>query len=481
VGAAPIVIGRYAMFDEIASGGMATVYLGRFMGPAGFARTVAIKRLHPQYAKDPEFVTMLLDEARLAARIQHPNVVVTLDVVVKKDEVFLAMEYVQGESLSRLARLAQARGERVPLPIVLRIGTDMLQGLQAAHEARDERGVPLNIVHRDVSPQNVLVGVDGVARLVDFGIAKAAGRAHTTQEGQFKGKLAYMAPEQFDGAGVSRQTDLYASSVVLWELVTGRRLFAGDNQGDTVARVMKHDVTPPSQLVADVPDVLDALIMRGLSRAPSERFGTAREMCIELGECGTPASAIAVSDWVQLLAARQLDERAARIAHIESSTPSGLLNELTRTDIPKELATEMSSVSAAGAAPWRARRFRVGAVVGIGALAFAIAGVALAVRHNAGTEPVTATPPPSAATIATSSAGGAPSAIESSAPVAAPSPSATGATTPATPLAAPPPRQGAGRVPKVQPSPVSTAGAKPCTIVSYVDSAGITRFAKECK
>src|SRR5437868_956560 len=182
----PRMVGRYAIFDEIASGGMATVYLGRLTGSGGFARTVAIKRLHPQFAKDPEFVTMFLDEARLAARIRHPNVVPTLDVVAASGELFHVMEYVQGESLSHLARGLKTRSERVPLRILLRIMNDVLQGLHAAHEARDERGVPLCIVHRDVTPQNVLVGVDGVARLLDFGVAKAAGRAHTTQDGQIK-------------------------------------------------------------------------------------------------------------------------------------------------------------------------------------------------------------------------------------------------------------------------------------------------------
>ncbi|MCL2447368.1 MAG: serine/threonine protein kinase, partial [Polyangiaceae bacterium] len=201
---------------------------GRLMGSGGFARTVAIKQLHPQFAKDPEFVAMFLDEARLVARIRHPNVVPTLDVVAASSELFHVMEYVQGESLSRLARALRAREERVPLPIVVRIMNDVLQGLHAAHEARDERGVPLHIVHRDVTPQNILVGADGVARLLDFGVAKAAGRAQTTQDGQIKGKLAYMAPEQLMSAGVTRETDLYAASVVLWEMLAGERLFTGE-------------------------------------------------------------------------------------------------------------------------------------------------------------------------------------------------------------------------------------------------------------
>src|SRR5688572_18113877 len=182
------------MFDEIAAGGMATVHLGRLLGSAGFARTVAIKRLHPALAKDEDFVTMLLDEARLASRIRHPHVVPTLDVIAENDEVLLVMEYVQGESLSRLMRAV--RPAPVPLPIAIAVGIQMLHGLHAAHEAKTEQGQNLHLVHRDVSPQNVLVGIDGIARVLDFGVAKAAHRAQTTREGQIKGKLSYMAPEQ---------------------------------------------------------------------------------------------------------------------------------------------------------------------------------------------------------------------------------------------------------------------------------------------
>src|SRR5580693_5872615 len=160
----PRVIGRYALYEELASGGMATVHLGRLMGPVGFSRTVAIKRLHAAYAKDPEFVAMFLDEARLAARIRHPNVVPTLDVVARDGELFLVMDYVQGESLARLVRASAATRRPIPVEIVSSIVCSVLFGLHAAHEATNDQGEPLSIVHRDVSPQNVLVGSDGVAR-----------------------------------------------------------------------------------------------------------------------------------------------------------------------------------------------------------------------------------------------------------------------------------------------------------------------------
>ena len=210
--AAPQMLGRYALYEKIASGGMASVHIGRLLGPVGFARTVAIKRMHPQFAEDPEFVSMFLDEARLAARIRHPNVVQTLDIVSTDTELFLVMDFVQGESLARLIQSANSAGQHVPPEMVATIMVGVLHGLHAAHEAKDEQGEPLQIVHRDVSPHNVLVGTDGVARVLDFGVAKAAGRAQTTRDGQMKGKVAYMAPEQIRGS-VSRATDVYAASV----------------------------------------------------------------------------------------------------------------------------------------------------------------------------------------------------------------------------------------------------------------------------
>src|SRR5580698_1424454 len=185
--AGPQVVGRYAIYGKIASGGMASVHFGRLIGGAGFSRTVAIKRLHPHLAEDPEVLSTIIDEARLAARIHHPHVVATLDVVSTGTDLLLVMEDIRGEALSRLMKLEAARGRRIPLPITAAIVVGSLHGLHAAHEATSDHGVPLGIVHRDVSPQNILVGVDGLARVIDFGVAKAAGRLQTTREGELKG------------------------------------------------------------------------------------------------------------------------------------------------------------------------------------------------------------------------------------------------------------------------------------------------------
>src|SRR5579859_4334196 len=242
-------IGRYLLCDEIASGGMAAVHLGRVDGAGGFTRTVAIKHLFPQYARDAEFVAMFLDEARLAARVQHPNVISVQDVVVDGPDLFLVMDYVRGAPLSFLVRRVRERGMRTPAPIAARILCDALAGLHAAHEAKDSEGAPLAIVHRDVSPQNVLVGEDGVARVFDFGVAKAAGRLQTTRVGQLKGKLSYMAPEQINDEPVSRLTDVYAAAVVYWETLTGQWLFQASDDRATFTKVLWSPVPAPSSIV----------------------------------------------------------------------------------------------------------------------------------------------------------------------------------------------------------------------------------------
>lgn len=318
----PLLLGRYALYGEIASGGMATVYFGRLLGAGGFSRTIAVKRLHPQLAKDPDFVGMFLDEARMAARVQHPNVVTTLDVEQSGGELFLIMEYVHGESLSRLIRASLRRGEKVPPRIVATIMVGALHGLHAAHEAKSERGEPLGLVHRDVSPQNVLVGADGMARIIDFGVAKAAGRIQMTREGQIKGKLEYMPPEQLHGERLDRRTDVYAAGVVLWEALVGQRLFQGGFEGPDVVKILTAQVDPPSSRLPGLPTEFDSVTMRALHKNPAERWATAREMALALERCGATATPSEVGAWVELLAADDLAKRATEIAAIEADSES---------------------------------------------------------------------------------------------------------------------------------------------------------------
>jgi serine/threonine-protein kinase len=341
----PRIVGRYALFDEIAAGGMATVHLGRLVGQVGFSRTVAVKRLHPQYAKDQEFVTMFVDEARLASRIQHPNVVSTLDVVKTHDELFLVMEYVQGEALSKLVRNAAKRGERIPPNVVVSVMSGMLHGLHAAHEAKSETREPLNIVHRDISPQNVLVGLDGVARVLDFGVAKAAMRSGATRDGQMKGKLSYMSPEQLNGKDIDRRSDIFASGIVLWEALAGKRLFAGADAGEILGKVLASDIPTPKSVVPSLSDEVSDAVMKALERDPDLRFQTARDFAVALEKAGVLATAHGVGEWVREYGGDELGQRLNLVGRVEGFPMEDLSDDLHSGvgPLPRGVPTESST------------------------------------------------------------------------------------------------------------------------------------------
>ncbi|HTN87430.1 MAG TPA: serine/threonine-protein kinase, partial [Sorangium sp.] len=285
--------GRYESLRAIASGGMATVYLGRAVGAGGFERLVALKMMHPHIAAEPEFVAMFLDEARLAARVRHPNVVATFDLV--EDPLFLVMEYIEGPSLHLLLRTCARAKRPVPLGIALRIFLDVLAGLHAAHELTGSDGEPLHLVHRDVSPQNVLVGIDGVARITDFGVARAETRLMSTQGNALKGKLAYMAPEQIRAQQVDRRSDVYSAGVVLWEMLTEERLFKADNDGALIAHILQGPPTGPRGVMPSVPAAIDRICLRALSTDPDDRFPTAAAFAEALEEAAAQTPGLAVS------------------------------------------------------------------------------------------------------------------------------------------------------------------------------------------
>ncbi len=313
--ATPLLQERYELQSEIASGGMATVYHGRVLGAVGFTRQVAIKRLHPQYAKDPEFVAMFMDEARIAARIRHRNVVPTLDVVMNEGELFLVMDHVTGLSLSHILK----RVPRPPVAITAAIVTGMCQGLHAAHEATDETGQPLHIVHRDVSPHNVMLSEDGTARVVDFGIAKAVDGLHTTRDGTVKGKLPYMPIEQLEAAALDRRADVYSAAAVLWEMLAGRRLITAPTEASIITTILAHDFDPPSTETTNVSEALDAITMTGLQRDRSERFETCRALSVAIEEACEVASSRKVADWLEDEFGEELEaRRAALIAQAQS-------------------------------------------------------------------------------------------------------------------------------------------------------------------
>jgi serine/threonine protein kinase len=318
---------RYSILGAIAKGGMARVYLGRMVASAGFNRLVAIKRLHDDLGEDPEFVAMLLDEARLTARIRHTNVVDVLDLVVKDGAFALVLEWVEGASVSTLLKRSMREKTRIPQEIVVSIMQGVVRGLAAAHEARAEDGAPLGIVHRDVSPQNVLVGVDGIPRIIDFGVAKARGKLEATRPGEIRGKYAYMAPEQLMGRPVTPQVDVYAAGVMMWELLTGKRLFKADDERVVCARVLQGDIASPG-----ISPEIDDIVMRATAREPSSRYLDAREFLAAL-EAFPRASDEEVGAWVRSLAADTIEAQQKLIQSASTPEPprslEALLRELT--------------------------------------------------------------------------------------------------------------------------------------------------------
>jgi len=280
--AAPEKIGRYQLCFELASGGMASVYLARAEGAPGFEKLVALKRIHPHLADEKDYVEMFLDEARIASRITHANVCSVFDFGEAEGEYFIAMEYLVGEPLSRVQRRVVANADQrasALLPArMARVIAQACEGLHAAHELRDADGESLDVVHRDVSAENLFVTYDGATQVVDFGIAHARQRVHHTEAGQVKGTFPYMAPEQMTAAVVDRRVDVWALGAVLWELLTLRTLFLRDTDVNTMYAVLSGEIRPPSDYRSDVPPELDEIVLKALQRSPHERWQSAREM-----------------------------------------------------------------------------------------------------------------------------------------------------------------------------------------------------------
>jgi serine/threonine-protein kinase len=490
---------------------MATVHFGRLLGPAGFSRTVAVKRLHPTFAKDPAVSASLIDEARLASRVRHPNVVQAVDVVAEGDDLLLVLEYVQGDSLASLLQAGRSLGSLPPAEVACAILCDALRGLHAAHEAKSAEGEPLGLVHRDVSPQNILVHQDGVALVTDFGVARAIGRITATREGEVKGKPAYMAPEQVRGEEVTRRTDVFAAGIVLWEALTGKRLFRGDNLFAIATKVADARVDPPSRVRPEAPRSLDAVVLRALARAPEDRFATAEEMRAAIEAACAPASPSAVAVWVRSVATDRLRERTERVREVEAfdaDAPS-------RADAPRGAIG--SDDAAPGSQPWRgassapeqenegttlagttAPRLRWRAMIA-GALGLALLGggaAAIAISRGADEAPALAS---SAGASAAASAGAPGQPVISPAAMTgqpAISPAAmTGASDSAGAAAAPAPQasNSAGtsalaapsRAGSPAPKPAArTAASKPpaagCNPPYYVDARGITVYKAAC-
>jgi eukaryotic-like serine/threonine-protein kinase len=301
--------GRYQVSHEIAVGGMATVHLATDLRSADIPRLVAVKHLHPHRAGQPELVRAFQDEARVSKLVRHTNVAEVIDVISERGELYLVMHFVWGETLDSLVAIAAERGEPIPPAIVSAIIVQLLHGLHAAHEATTETGEPLQLIHRDVSPQNVLVDLEGVARLFDFGIAIASGRQEITRDDRVKGKLSYMAPEQLMLRGATRAVDIYAAAVVAWEMLAGRRLFRGEDDAQTFGLVIAGKIPLPSTLVPSLSPAVDKVLLRALSADPAARPGTAWDFALELESAQSPARPADVASWVNRLAGDRIRAR----------------------------------------------------------------------------------------------------------------------------------------------------------------------------
>jgi serine/threonine-protein kinase len=325
--------GRYHLRYEIAAGGMATVFLARSKGPAGFDRAVALKRIHPHLAKKKEFVEMFLDEARLSARITHPNVCSVFDFGEVSGTYFMAMEYLVGQPLSTLLRAMSHQPEiatsRRWHALAAKIIADACEGLHAAHELADERGHKLGVVHRDCSPHNIFVTYDGAVKVVDFGVAKSEGRMHQTQTGALKGKLGYMSPEQVRGQAVDRRLDVWALGVCLWELLAIKRLFGKRQEVELIQAVAAEPIHPPSSVRESIPAELDRIVMRALERDVSQRYPTARAMARELNAfvstSGVSAGLADLSELMEELFARERETKLGVVASVLATGSDALV------------------------------------------------------------------------------------------------------------------------------------------------------------
>jgi serine/threonine-protein kinase len=344
--------GRYQLLKRIATGGMAQIYLARQTGPEGFEKLLVVKRILPHLAENAEFVRMFLDEARIAARLNHPNIVQIFDLGAQDGTYFIAMEYIHGEDVRRVWKHAANRGTQMPIPLVCRVVMDACAGLDYAHKKTDAAGKPLGIVHRDISPQNILVTFEGGVKVVDFGIAKAADQATVTRSGVLKGKYSYMSPEQANGQRLDFRSDIFALGVVLHELLSGQRLFKRANDIQTLHAVTSCEVFPPSEANPEIPTDLDALVMRALAKEPAHRYQDAIQLQVALEDWlirhRQPSSSAHLAAFMQELYLDRLD-REREIGQIlveeASDVPKSSAEEEIRR-VPRELGAARLDPSA---------------------------------------------------------------------------------------------------------------------------------------
>ncbi len=325
---------EYERLTPLATGGMAELLLAARRGAPGFRKLVVLKRVLPVYAADPSFTRMFLREARIAASLDHPNVVQVYDSGTLQGQTFLAMEYVHGVDLRELLRSLAGTDQVVSLPHLLTLAVGICAGLHYVHECRSPKGEPLGLIHRDLSPSNVLVSYEGAIKLADFGVAAASAESIATRSGAIKGKLAYMAPEQARGDAIDRRADIFGLGAVLYELSTGRRPFVADNDAALLYQVLEAQPEPPSEQVEGYPAKLEAIVMRALAKDPAARHSTAQALQLELEQLaldlGLPLSPLRLGHYVVQTCG---DRPTPRLSGETTLVAGGSEEEATRVEL----------------------------------------------------------------------------------------------------------------------------------------------------
>ena len=377
----PEQIGGYRVRERLGVGGMAEVFLAEQQGPAGFKKRVVVKRILPHYTYDPRFVDLFLREARIAARLSHPNVVQIYELGSADDEYFIVMEYIDGISLYELARIAWAAGQSLPMELVVSSIADAARGLHHAHELVDENGEPVHLVHRDISPDNLMISRDGVTKVLDFGIAKGNEATNLTKTGELKGKVPYMPPEQIQGGEIDRRTDLYALGVSLYWLLTGERPFDGDSDYVILDRVLRSEPPPPRAKNPSIPVQLEAIILQLLKKDREARVPTGAALADQLSNLLPAGSQITVDFVREILELRRQGARAhgSQRSALLASTPisnslRGPVLSESGAKTPAPYATHVSEVSGVSEFIRQSRR-RTFLAAGVGvALALVVGG-----------------------------------------------------------------------------------------------------------
>src|SRR5262252_10637646 len=327
----PIPFGKYYLLERINVGGMAEVFKAKTFGVEGFERLLAVKRILPNIAEDEEFIAMFIDEAKIAVQLQHANIAQIFDLGKVDDSFFIAMEYVHGKDLRSIFDRMRGKGDVMPIQQACYITMQVCEGLDYAHNKRDAQGRELHLVHRDVSPQNVLIGYEGECKLIDFGIAKAAGKASKTQAGILKGKFGYMSPEQVRGLPIDRRSDIFSVGIVLYELLTNERLFVGESDFSTLEKVRNVEIMPPSSYNKKIPEQLEKIVLRALAKDPEDRYQNAIDLHDDLQallhSIGQFYSRKDLSAWMKKIFASEIEEDSAKLEQFQKLVPPGAAAE----------------------------------------------------------------------------------------------------------------------------------------------------------